>query len=213
MIHHLYSLFDRMFRESRNALFIKTLGITPETTVLDVGGTPDFWRKMPIRPRVTLVNLRDFADSEFPSIVASACRLPIADKSFDIVFSNSMIEHLETWENQVRAAQEMLRVGKKIWVQTPNRAFPIDPHLLIPFVHWLPYQIQLLLFPRTVARVLWKLPAEKAKSIIREFRLLNQGEFRTLFPQCKILKEEVGGLVKSFIAVQSEELGEIDRVA
>src|ERR1035437_7123459 len=118
-IHDFYRPFMRYFRKSRNARFISVMNLTPETTVLDVGGTSSFWSSVPIKPRLTLLNIREEASSEFPTIVASACRIPVADQSFDIVFSNSMIEHLGTPENQQQAAREILRVGKRIWVQTP----------------------------------------------------------------------------------------------
>ena len=53
-----------------------------------------------------------------------------------------MIEHLGTRDNQLKAAAEAMRVGRSLWIQTPNRWFPIEPHYLTPFVHWLPAPVR-----------------------------------------------------------------------
>jgi 2-polyprenyl-3-methyl-5-hydroxy-6-metoxy-1,4-benzoquinol methylase len=176
--------------------------LTPHKTVLDVGGTPEFWKNVGIIPKVTILNVADPPrHCEFTYVQGSACKLPFSDKEFDIVFSNSMIEHLGTWENQVLAAREMERVGKRLWVQTPARSFPIDPHLLTPFVHWLPINILKKVMPYTLAGFLWKLSPERAESLAHEFRLLNEKELRSLFPLCDIVTETAAGLAKSIIAV------------
>ena len=67
-----------------------------------------------------------------------SAKLPFGDGSFDFVFSNSAIEHLRTPERQRRFAVEVARVGKRYCVQTPNRWFPLESHLLTPWVHYLP---------------------------------------------------------------------------
>lgn len=200
----LYRLFDVLFRRARNKRLIETMQLAPETTVLDVGGTPRFWEKMPVKPRVTLLNKTKFENCPLPQITGDACHLPFPDQSFDIVFSNSMIEHLETWGNQVLAASEMMRVGKRLWVQTPDRYFPVDPHLLTPFYHWLPKKWQYRLLPYTVIGMIRKLRVEDAPEKLREYRLLDAGEVKTLYPGCEILKERALGMVKSIIAVRTE---------
>ena len=64
--------------------------------------------------------------------------LPFRDEAFDVVFSNSVIEHVGDAASQRRFAREVARVGRAYWVQTPNRWFPVEQHLLTPLVHWLP---------------------------------------------------------------------------
>lgn len=202
LLRQLYMLFDILFRSARNRQFIERMQLTPETTVLDVGGTPVFWYKVGVIPKLTILNVGDAPPGcEFTYVQGSACEIPFTDKSFDIVFSNSMIEHLGSWDNQVLAAKEMARVGKRIWVQTPARSFPVDPHLLTPFVHWLPRKYQQKLLPYTLAGWVWKLSPAKAEQLVNEIRLLDPHEVRKLFPGCKIVAEHVVGLTKSIIAM------------
>lgn len=206
ILQFFYRLFDFLFRNARNKLFINVMEVTSKTTVLDVGGTPEFWRKMPVTPQVTLLNVSNAPrDCEFAYVRGSACKLPFADKSFDIVFSNSMIEHLGSWDNQVEAAKEMARVGRRLWVQTPDRSFPIDPHLLTPFFHWLSISNQKRFFRYTLFGLLRRPSLVQAENLINELRLLNIGDVRYLFPHCIIKTEAVAGLTKSIIAISGPQ--------
>ena len=113
-------------------------------TILDVGGTTRFWEQRRWAGRediqITLVNL-EAEPRRHPNIHPTAGDATdlsrYADDSFDIAFSNSVIEHLTTFENQSRMAAEMRRVGRTHWVQTPNFLFTIVPHFLLPDWHWL----------------------------------------------------------------------------
>lgn len=200
-----YRPFLRHFRKLRNERFVSAMNLTPETTVLDVGGTSQFWSSMPIKPQVTVLNIREYESGGIPQIIGSACSIPCADRSFDIVFSNSMIEHLGTWENQQQAAREMLRVGKRLWIQTPYRWFPIEPHLLTPFIHWLPHKYQRCMLRFTVWALITKPTAEYCDGFWREVRLLTIPSMKQLFPDCKIVYERFGFLIKSLIAVRTAD--------
>src|SRR5436305_9486326 len=106
---------------------------------------------MDVRPRVTLHNRpREHNEpAAAGSWVAGDGRaLPFRDGAFDVVFSNSVIEHVGDAASQRRFAREVARVGRAYWVQTPNRWFPVEQHLLTPLVHWLPKQWQRRLVPR-----------------------------------------------------------------
>lgn len=80
--------------------------------------------------------------SQFSYVQGDGRNLPYTNNEFDIVFSNSVIEHVGTFEDQKRFAEEIRRVAKSYWVQTPNRHFPVETHLIAPFIHFLPRNFQ-----------------------------------------------------------------------
>jgi len=123
------------------------------------------------------------------------------DGSFDVAFSNSVIEHLFTAEKQAAMAREVRRVGKAYWVQTPNFWFPIEPHFHVPGWQWLPVRVRVELLRRR--RCGWNGPCpdpQVARKAVEEVRLLRRGEVRKLFPTATIWPERVFGLVKSWVA-------------
>jgi SAM-dependent methyltransferase len=122
-------------------------------------------------------------------VQADATDLPFGDAEFDIAYSNSVIEHLPPAARDAYA-RELQRVGRRWFVQTPNRWFPIEPHALLPFVHWL---------PRRAGRALWRLGV--SGDPYDEVRLLGAGELRRLFPDAVIVRERTGPLTKSLVAV------------
>jgi hypothetical protein len=179
------------------------------TRVLDIGGTPETWTKAveglgsaDARFAVTMVNLRSDGIPEAGHLAAvegDATQLPFADNGFDIAFSNSVIEHVGTWEQQQAFAREARRVACGLWIQTPARSFPIESHLLAPFIQYLPRRVQHRIVRWTPRGLLS--PAE-AHEIVDEVRLLTYRDMRELFPDCDILRERVMGLTKSYIAVR-----------
>jgi hypothetical protein len=142
-------------------------------------------------------------DARITSIKGDVLELTYPDRSFDIVFSNSLIEHLGNWENQQTFAREAARMAPKLWIQTPSRWFPIEPHLIAPLVHYLPKSFQRhLLRWGTVWGWLNKPNRQQVAEFLAEVRLLSYREMKLLFPECKIIKERFFGLTKSYIAVK-----------
>ena len=138
-------------------------------------------------------------------VVGDGCALPYADMSFDIVFSNSVIEHVGSWERQQAFAAEARRVGRRLWVQTPAREFFIEPHLITPFFHWLPYVWKRRLMRNFTGRGLIERPEmPSVDAFLAEVRLLTFDEMRALFPDCTILRERFLGCTKSYIAVRTD---------
>jgi 2-polyprenyl-3-methyl-5-hydroxy-6-metoxy-1,4-benzoquinol methylase len=123
------------------------------------------------------------------------------DRAFDVVVSNSVLEHFETVEEQQRMAAEIRRLGRRYLVQTPNRRFPIEPHFLFPFFQYLPMSARVFLL--THFRMGWTprvADPERARAIAREVRLLARHEIESLFPGSTIHVERFLGLPKSFVA-------------
>jgi hypothetical protein len=178
-----------------------------ETSILDVGGTSAFWVDSGTALRVTILNVLpgpDHLPSNLTYVLGSATSLPFPDKSFDIVFSNSTIEHLRDQVNQEYFAREAIRVGRGVWVQTPARWFPIEPHLLTPFIHYLPKRAQRRLLRNFSV---WGLIARPDQSSVDRFldeiAPLTASDMRALFPSCELRRERVLGLTKSLIAVKT----------
>ena len=204
-----FAAISRSFRRRRMARFAAELGLTAETRVLDIGGTPDNWQLLAAPPRLVLLNTPRAAEdlAGAPAWVAGDGRaLPFRDAAFDVVFSNSVIEHVGDADSQRQFAREVMRVGRAYWVETPNRWFPVEQHLLTPLIHWLPRAWQRALVPRfNWWRVLVPLPADRRdfyiEHYLRDVRLLGPAQLRALFPEARILRERVLGVVKSLVAL------------
>jgi SAM-dependent methyltransferase len=143
-------------RKRKLDLFLGELAPTAETTVLDVGadelgfgegdgcGTLNFFEELyPWPERITALGLHDGAGfrARYPTIryvQGNALDLPFEDGAFDIVFSNAVVEHVGGREEQRRFVAEALRVGRRVFLTTPNRRFPVEVHTRLPLVHWLP---------------------------------------------------------------------------
>ena len=188
-------------------LFFKNFNPEKPIHILDVGGTAYFWKqsKLPNIPgvRITLLNLHE-EKSTHPHIssqIGDATSMgEFPDKNFDLVFSNSVIEHLYTFENQVKMADEIQRVGKKFFIQTPNKYFPIEAHYALPFAQYMPKGLLLFLLTKTKLSRMKRWEKAAAQQYLDEIRLLNEKEMRKLFPGSKILKEKAVGLTKSLTA-------------
>jgi hypothetical protein len=141
-------------RERKLRLFLELLRPGPETTVVDVGvtdapfgagSTDNFLEAMyPWPSRITAVGVTElerFA-AAFPdvrAVRADGRELPFADGEFDLAFSNAVVEHVAGGRaGQRRFVAELCRVAHRVFVTTPNRWFPLDPHTLLPLAHWLP---------------------------------------------------------------------------
>jgi hypothetical protein len=203
-----YQVFFRIFRTKRMEQFDKAFSPDKQTKILDVGGTPYNWLISNCSSQITLLNLsapEDINDSpkNISFIVGDGTNLEYRESEFDICFSNSVIEHLGTFENQMLFAQEIRRVGKKIWVQTPARAFFFEPHWLAPFIHYFPVRTQ-----RKLARYFtlrgWLLRPNQdyIDNLLAELRLLTYKEMKQLFPDCEIRVERFLGMEKAYIAIR-----------
>ncbi len=196
-------------RRRRVALLLSTLeGVPRPIRVLDLGGTEQFWRSS-LADRlddldVVLVNLETPKTTlpNFRGIAGDARSLPqFDDGAFDVVFSNSVIEHVGEFADQQRMAREVLRLGKRYFVQTPNRYFPIEPHFLLPYFQYYPLWLKMAL-AKNLAIGYRTEPCpdeESARAFVTRITLLNYSEVRTLFPDATIHREKFAGLTKSFL--------------
>ena len=165
-------------------------------TILDVGGAHYTWDIIGRSEGVAIINIELPEDTGgFKYILGSGCEMPFANGSFDLAFSNSAIEHVGSVENQFKFAREMMRVGKRIYCQTPSRLFPIDPHLTMPFLHWLPIRLLTPRFLRYFTLTGWLLK----KPYQYDVTWISRQELKKMFPGCKIKTERFLFLPKSYV--------------
>jgi hypothetical protein len=187
--------------------------------ILDMGGTVEYWERLGVdflrstKAKVTIVNRyageltsRDNFADVFSSEVGDACDLSeFQSGSFDLVHSNSVIEHVETWPNMKSFARETRRLADNYYVQTPYFWFPIDPHYYkMPLFHWLPRPVRAsLLLNYPIAHAGRASSVDSAYEIVDRARLLDRRQFQFLFPDAELKFERVAGLPKSMVAIRS----------
>ena len=207
-VDRLYGTFHPRFARRRMEAFLRELRPDEATTILDVGGTPLNWTLVDCPAQVTLLNLapqpQEDRRANLRSVEGDGRALPYPDGAFDIAFSNSVVEHLGTLEDQRRFAAEIRRVGRAVWVQTPARSFPVESHLLTPGVHFLPpaWQRRVGSPPHRVGAPDPARRSARWTSSLAELRLLDREEMAELFPDCEIRTERLLGLAKAYIAVR-----------
>jgi len=189
--------------------FLDVMHPAPGDRIVDVGGTALNWNLVGYDGPVVLANivpkeLVGAMPANVDYVHADGTNLPFGDAEFSIAFSNSVIEHLHTFENQQAFAAEIRRVAGRLWVQTPARSFPIEPHYLAPLVHYLPKSWQRRLIRNfTLYGWIARPSQETVNELVDECRLLNYDEMKPLFPDCEIRRERVLGLTKSYVALRT----------
>ena len=205
-------------RARRWDLLIDRFADLDRMRVLDLGGEPSNWRASPVRPReVVLLNIHpvDVGDDGgwLRSVAGNACDPPaeLRGERFDLVYSNSTIEHVGGHAQRAGFAEAAHTLAPRHWVQTPYRYFPIEPHWLCPGFQFLPLRARTRLmksWPFGNAHKAWKESGAQNGSAHREaveqvlwIDLLSRTEMRHYFPDSELVDERVGGMTKSIIAV------------
>lgn len=165
---------------------------TAQWRVLDLGVTPDrslpesnfFEALYPWKDKIVAASIEDagWMEQVYPGLVFTQIApgpLPFAEDEFDLVFCSAVIEHVGTRDSQRHFVEEALRVGKRFFLTTPNRQFPLELHTLLPLVHWLPQPTHQWIL-RTLGIEFWAQTAN--------LNLLTPQAFKTLFPPCRSLE-------------------------
>ncbi|WP_310462491.1 methyltransferase domain-containing protein [Sphaerotilus sp.] len=184
--------------------FLREINPQPLGKILDVGGTPYNWNLIGYKNEVVLLNILPHEGvpeaNNFIFVTGDGTNLEYSDNQFDIVFSNSVIEHVGSYQKQKDFARELCRVGTKIWLQTPAREFFFEPHYVTPFIHWLPKTWQKRLL-RNFS--FWGIIARPSRDYIDAFvdqtRLLGYEEMVEFFPGKRIIREKFLFMTKAYI--------------
>lgn len=203
------------FRKARfvhiAALIDTVLADKGEARILDIGGTEQYWdiaREYLSKRRVSieLVNLHAVParSSRFIASVGDATDLAdFPDDAYDIVHSNSVIEHVGGWPRMKAMARNVRRLAPRYFVQTPNFWFPIEPHFRAPFFHWLPAQLRYRLIMRTSLGFRGRANCvDGAMASIEGASLIDRPQMQALFPDAEIRCERFGLMTKSLMAVK-----------
>jgi hypothetical protein len=212
-------LASKWARRRRHGWLLSRFPNLADMRVLDLGGETHTWTEMPVSPReVVLLNIPWKAREQqerlqgaqeadwMRAVEGDACDLPqeIRTDHFDLVYSNSVIEHVGGHRRRQAFAWFASTLGDHSWVQTPNRYFPIEPHWRCPGFQFLP--------PRARAAVTLVWPTgnythrrdslrQRLEDVL-EIELLSSSEMQFYFPESEILRERVAGMAKSLIAVR-----------
>lgn len=208
-------VYGSRFRQKRLNRFLSIVDeIVAENgscRILDIGGKLAYWQALyPLwsgRPcHITLVNLDNEAvpDERFTSVPGDARDLGQFDGSaFDLVHSNSVIEHVGAWRDQCKMAREVRRLAPRYFVQTPNFWFPVEPHFRTPIIHWLPEPWRVAIVMRRACGFYPRARScDEARHILDDARLIDTKAMAELFPDAVIEHERYFGLTKSLIAIR-----------
>lgn len=206
-IHTVYRLFQNFFRRSRMNLFSSSFRISNQTRIIDLGGTPFNWTLIEERPEVTMVNIHgeyeNFDPLHHKMVIYDGSVVPFPDNSFDVCYSNSVIEHVGDTDAIAHFASEVKRLAPRYFVQTPNRNFFVEPHFICVFIHWLPFALKRHLIRRgSVWGWMTKPDQKKVDEALNDIRLLTVTDMRRLFPDGEIVRERFLGFTKSIIAMR-----------
>jgi len=189
-------------------LFLDSFSPRQDESILDIGGTPYNWNLIGWKNKIVLLNITSHSDTACPNnfifVTGDGTDLQYPDKEFDIVFSNSVIEHVGSSQNQMKFSAEISRVGKRVWLQTPAREFFFEPHYLMPFIHWFSKKTQKK-FIRNFS--LWGLLSRPSQQLVNdtvdEINLLGYNEIKNLFPDYVIKKEKFLFMTKSYLVIKN----------
>lgn len=214
---NLFARLSYISRKRKLELFYKVMKPTSQTKVLDVGAgiNPDGDRGLqlidsyPWKNEISAINISPEPISqmkqyypEVEAVVGDALDLPWPDKYFDAVYSNAVIEHVGDFESQKKMAAEVMRVGKRWFVTTPNRWYPFEFHSRLPFVTWLPGHSYLW-----VSRIVTYSHVQQKYVFGAKHsgtRLMIANELKRCFPSSKIIKQRITFMAETLIAIGGE---------
>jgi 2-polyprenyl-3-methyl-5-hydroxy-6-metoxy-1,4-benzoquinol methylase len=209
--HRVIHPISSHFRRRRGRVLLERFPQIRNYKICDLGGSRHFWEKLGLdipESNITIFNISDdetatvheATKDKIEIVIYDGKRIPVEDRKFDLCICNSVIEHVSPQDRKQLVA-EMRRVAKRVFCQTPAYEFPIEPHFLMPFIHWLPRRIGFWLAKISVWRVLSKPSSATITRYWWGTNLLRRSEICRFFPDEEILEERVLGFCKSYYVV------------
>ncbi len=205
--YYLLRPYQMRTRALRAKVFLDLMSLRPGMKVIDLGGSPQIWQWIKIPLNITLVNLtydhgtsptsEDANHHTFTHVIGDACETRFASNSFDMTFSNSVIEHVGGVDKQRAFAREVRRLAPSYWVQTPSKWFPIEAHSGMPF--WFFYPPSL----RESYIDTWRPKLPAWTEMIEGTTLIERSSLKDYFADAKFITERSFGIVKSNIAYRN----------
>lgn len=201
----------RHFRQQRGKKILQIFPDLFSMSIADVGGSRHFWQENGLEEaasRVTIFNIGEGdsgslvnqGDVGMPIVLYDGRDIPVANHQYDLVICNSVLEHIPIKE-RASFVKEIRRIGRRFIVQTPAYGFPVEPHFILPFIHWLPRRLGYWL----VYISPWFLLSRPSHHIHISYwwgtSLLGRSELSSLFPDCEIHTERFLGLAKSYMVI------------
>jgi ubiquinone/menaquinone biosynthesis C-methylase UbiE len=201
--------FSRRSRRKKFELYQKLFKPRPGDRVLDVGAAGDVFSRYTfedVYPYPERIVGGGYELGEVQSarrhyrqpayVVFDGCSIPFPDKSFDLVFSNAVIEHIIGRPRQEAFAREVMRVGRSWFVTTPNYWYPFESHHHLPLFQFLPRSAQMA-YNRLLGTHI-------AKGTVQELALLSARQLRQLFPGSQIVGVRVTFWPETLVAYHIE---------
>lgn len=203
--------FSSRFREKRFGTFLgflKKLEME-NPKIIDIGGTCNYWELMnahhrrDFKPIIVNISKDCLKNDNCNGIKGDGKSLLfIKDKSLDVAYSNSMIEHLLSLEEQSEMARNINRIAKNYFLQTPAFIFPFEPHFLLPIFHWLPRKIRIFLVSKFNLGWFERCNNQmEAEILVDSIRIMKKKELKLIFINVKIITERFFFIPKSYIVM------------
>ena len=191
--------FQSKHREKRMKRCSELMGLDQQKNILDLGGKPEIWDTVNEAHNIIFLNLPGELNETYSThhnaqfMVGDACDVKqFEDKKFDLVFSNSVIEHVGDREKIKQFVNEVKRLGQSYWIQTPAKIFPIEAHCGMPFWWYYPESLRQFFIKR------WKKKVPAWTEMVEGTTVLSKTELRELFPEATFITEWSMGFPKSY---------------
>lgn len=209
--HRIIHPISQHFRRARGNFILQQFPDIRTLKICDLGGSQHFWDKLDIGVPYEHITIYNISTSETQGVddggpqrirvlIYDGQHLPEADGAYDLLVCNSVLEHVPPAQRAALTA-EMRRVARAVFCQTPAQSFPVEPHFLMPFVHWLPRRLGFHLIKLSP----WRLLSRPTRATIEEYwwgtKLLGEKELQALFPGSPIIAERALGLTKSYYVI------------